>query len=73
MPCTCDQCINDVLAMTLNQVPPQYVVDESNSIYIRAMHEADRQGATAVLSKVAWAASVVGENPRCENMRNPSE
>ncbi|PID04997.1 MULTISPECIES: late competence development ComFB family protein [unclassified Sporosarcina] len=73
LPCTCERCLNDVLAMTLNHVTPQYVVDEANSAYIRAVHEADRQGATAVLTKVAWAAGVVGQSPRCDNMKNPSE
>ena len=73
MPCTCDHCLNDVLAMTLNHVKPQYVVHESNSAYIRAVHEADRQGATAILTKVAWAAGVVGQNPRCDNMKNDGE
>ena len=70
--CTCDHCMNDVLAMTLNNLSPQYIVDEANSAYIRAIHQADRQGATAILTKVAWAAGVVAENPRCENVKNPS-
>ncbi|WP_303969778.1 late competence development ComFB family protein [Sporosarcina ureae] len=73
MPCTCDHCMNDVLAMTLNNVKPQYIVEESNSAYIRAVHEADRQGATAILTKVAWAAGIVGQNPRCDNIKNPSD
>lgn len=73
MPCTCEHCMNDVLAMTLNQLPPQYIVDEANSAYVRAVHQADRQGATAVLTKVAWAAGVVAANPRCENSKKPSE
>ncbi|WP_194841568.1 late competence development ComFB family protein [Sporosarcina obsidiansis] len=68
MPCTCTHCMNDVLAMTLNNLPPRYIVDQANSAYIRAVHQADRQGATAILTKVAWAAGIVAENPRCENM-----
>ena len=72
MPCTCKHCMKDVLAMTLNNVKPQYIVNESNAAYIRAFHEADRQGATAILTKVAWAAGVVGQNPRCDNTKNPS-
>ncbi|AXH98407.1 competence protein ComFB [Sporosarcina sp. PTS2304] len=73
MPCTCEQCMNDVLAMTLNHLKPQYIVKDSNSAYVRALHEADRQGSTAILTKVAWAARVVAENPRCDKLRGPSE
>ncbi|WP_301108991.1 late competence development ComFB family protein [Sporosarcina sp.] len=73
MPCTCDHCMSDVLAMTLNKLPAQYIVDEANSAYIRAVHQADRQGATAIMTKVAWAAGIVGANPRCDNMKKPSE
>ncbi|PIC64488.1 competence protein ComFB [Sporosarcina sp. P13] len=73
MPCTCGHCMNDVLAMTLNNLQPKYIVKESNSAYVRAMHEADRQGATTILTKVAWAARIVAENPRCDQMKNPSE
>ncbi|MDV6377004.1 late competence development ComFB family protein [Sporosarcina sp. GW1-11] len=39
MPCTCEHCMNDVLAMTLNNLQPQYIVKESNSLSVRAVHE----------------------------------
>lgn len=68
MTCTCDRCMKDVLALTLNKTQPQYIVDEANSAYVRAVHQADRQGATAILTKVAWAAGVVSQSPRCGNV-----
>lgn len=67
--CDCDRCIDDIMAISLNQLKPHYIVNEKHRPYIRAGHVADRQGATNILSTVVKAARIVSESPRCENTK----
>ena len=67
--CDCDRCKDDIMAIALNEVKPQYIVNEMHKPYIRAGHVADRQGATNILSTVVKAARVVSESPRCDNYK----
>ncbi|GKV56710.1 hypothetical protein NCCP2222_26570 [Sporosarcina sp. NCCP-2222] len=71
--CDCERCLNDIMAIALNELPPHYIANEKHSPYIRAAHEADRQGATNILSIVARAARKVSSSPRCENMAANNE
>ncbi|CAM3280110.1 late competence development ComFB family protein [Filibacter tadaridae] len=68
--CNCERCMEDIMAIALNQLPARYIVDEKYSPYIRATHETDRQGATNILATVTHAATLVSKNPRCPTM-NP--
>jgi len=63
--CTCERCLDDIMAIALNDLPPRYIVDEANSPIIRATHEADRQGATHILMAVTQASLLVSKSPRC--------
>lgn len=63
--CKCDRCMNDVLAITLNKLPPRYIVNEEHSPYIRALHEADKHGSMQILMAVARSSTLVAESPRC--------
>ncbi|MBD7985196.1 late competence development ComFB family protein [Sporosarcina sp. Sa2YVA2] len=65
--CECERCKDDIMAIALNQVKPQYIVNEKHTPYIRAAHVADRQGATNILSTVIKAARIVADSPRCDN------
>ncbi|WP_336822019.1 late competence development ComFB family protein [Sporosarcina sp. USHLN248] len=67
--CDCHRCIDDIMAIALNQLPPQYIANEMHSPYVRASHQADRQGATNILSTVAKAAHIVSESPRCQTTK----
>lgn len=67
--CDCDRCIDDIMAISLNQLKPHYIVNEKHRPYIRAAHVADRQGATNILSTVVKAANIVSESPRCEQFK----
>jgi len=67
--CNCDRCKDDIMAIALNDLKPQYIVDEKHSPYIRAAHVTDWQGATNILSTVVKAATLVSESPRCENAK----
>lgn len=33
--CKCDKCRNDIIAHTLNQIPPRYVVTREGELYVR--------------------------------------
>lgn len=68
--CTCDRCLDDIMAIALNKLPPQYIVNEEHRPYIRAMHEADRQGAMNILMTVTQSASIVSKNPRCQSINS---
>ena len=65
--CTCERCLDDVMAISLNKLPPRYITNDEHSPYIRAAHEADREGATNILMVVAQAATIVLKGPRCSN------
>ncbi len=34
--CTCDQCKSDIMAITLNQLRPQYSATQTGEVYIKA-------------------------------------
>ncbi|HHY21987.1 MAG TPA: late competence development ComFB family protein [Bacilli bacterium] len=60
--CHCRHCQLDVMAITLNRLPPQYVVKEEGSAYIKAKFMEDQNQAN-VLAALAYAATVVRNNP----------
>ncbi len=64
--CSCDRCLNDIMALALNELPPRYVANQNFSPYVRAAHETDRQGATNIITLIAKSAAKVSSSPRCE-------
>ncbi|WP_179860783.1 late competence development ComFB family protein [Sporosarcina koreensis] len=64
--CDCERCLNDIMALALNDLPPRYVANSKFSPYIRAEHQADRQGATNIITVIAKSAAKVSSSPRCE-------
>ncbi|MSN98824.1 competence protein ComFB [Bacillus paralicheniformis] len=68
MSCMCSRCREDVLALALNAVKPQYVTDESKLAYIKA-ELVDKQKNTSMLVTLAEAARKVNDNPLCESNR----
>lgn len=61
--CTCEKCLTDVMALALNQLPPQYVVNQEGNAYIKAKYM-DDQNKTNILCAIARAANVVRSNIR---------
>ncbi|AAU25234.1 late competence development ComFB family protein [Bacillus sp. GM2] len=72
MSCTCSRCREDVLALALNAVKPQYVTDQSKLAYIKA-ELVDKQKNTSMLVTLAEAARKVNENPLCASNRRGRE
>ncbi|MED4308793.1 late competence development ComFB family protein [Bacillus paralicheniformis] len=68
MSCMCSRCREDVLALALNAVKPQYVTDESKLTYIKA-ELVDKQKNTSMLVTLAEAARKVNDNPLCKSNR----
>ena len=61
--CSCQECSLDILAMTLNQIPPRYVVNEA----LMDLHDArhSRLSDARLLEHLEAAAERVGLQPRC--------
>jgi competence protein ComFB len=64
--CECNRCFDDIMAISLNNLPPRYITKEAYIPYVRAPYTADRQGVTTVLMTVTKAAGIVSDNPRCK-------
>src|SRR6185437_15359746 len=64
--CECNRCLDDIMAIALNNLPTRYTTKEANIPYARAPYTADRQGVTTVLMTVTKAAGIVSSNPRCK-------
>ncbi len=65
MACTCEQCLADVMAIALNQLPAKYIANPSLEPLVRVVHEAGHQQATTILSAVSYAAKIVSDKPNC--------
>lgn len=68
--CDCEQCLADVFAITLNQFPPKYIVNDYLEPYIRVGYEMMQQGRAQILTEIIHAVNKVGEHPRCDNFKN---
>ncbi|PLR67971.1 late competence development ComFB family protein [Bacillus sp. UMB0893] len=66
MNCTCDECLNDVLALVLNRIQPRYVTNPDKVAYVKAEF-VDKQQMTTLIVKLAECAKIVSDVPRCEN------
>jgi competence protein ComFB len=61
--CTCRTCQMDVMALALNQLPPQYVVSEGGHIHTM-VNMAQDQFKTQVLVALINAINSVSKHPR---------
>ncbi|KJS17539.1 MAG: competence protein ComFB [Peptococcaceae bacterium BRH_c4b] len=61
--CTCQRCLDDVIALTLNYLPPHYVASEKGTI-ITGVDYQQIGGRTEIFTQICHAIRVVSENPR---------
>ncbi|WP_010676921.1 late competence development ComFB family protein [Bacillus timonensis] len=66
MPCKCDTCKNDVIAITLNSLKPRYVSKDYGMAFVKAQYF-DKQMKADMYVKIGEAVRKVAENPQCEN------
>ncbi|MCL1982334.1 MAG: late competence development ComFB family protein [Clostridiales bacterium] len=60
--CCCDRCTNDVIAITLNNMPPKYVVSRKGSLFAK-IASYGMQYRTDLYSKLAEACAIVSKSP----------
>lgn len=61
--CNCENCLEDIKAITLNHLKPFYVATEKGRIYTK-VNELVVQFRTDVIKEVVLAMDVVSKNPR---------
>ncbi|NLM43597.1 MAG: late competence development ComFB family protein [Clostridiales bacterium] len=63
--CNCDKCRLDIKAITLNSLPPRYVVTNKGILYSK-LKELEVQFEVDVQKEIVKAAMIVKDNPRHE-------
>ena len=63
--CTCERCKMDILAYSLNQLPPKYVATPKGHIYTK-LEAMQNQFDADIIIALTSAAKLVGDNPRHE-------
>ena len=61
--CTCDNCLYDILAITLNSLPAKYVVTKKGEMYTK-LNNLQHQFDVDIVSAIAKASVIVSRNPR---------
>ena len=61
--CTCEKCLEDMKAIALNHLKPQYVVTEKGLLYTK-IHEMEPQFKTDVINELTKAMVDVTNKPR---------
>ncbi|WP_236011438.1 late competence development ComFB family protein [Alicyclobacillus fructus] len=62
LPCHCDQCLDDVLAMALNHLPPRYAATDEGQVYVQVEYLRP-QLRSDVLRELTQAALRVSRQP----------
>jgi competence protein ComFB len=60
--CKCQQCLDDVLALTLNKFPPHYASRTEGIVYIKAQFN-NRQDSVTLLSQLLKSCEIVTNSP----------
>jgi len=61
--CTCEKCINDIVAIALNNLPPKYIATETGELYSK-VNTLIRQFRVDIIAAITKAAGIVKRNPR---------
>jgi competence protein ComFB len=62
MPCSCSVCQDDVLALTLNAIPPRYASNDKGRLIIK-VNMMEEQMIADVLRELARASRIVSRKP----------
>ena len=63
--CTCENCLHDILAISLNSLPAKYVVTKKGEMYTK-LNNLQHQFDVDIVSAIAKASVIVSRNPRHE-------
>ena len=61
--CQCENCLYDILAITLNKLPAKYVVTKKGHLYTK-ISQLKNQFEIDIVSEIAQASAVVSRAPR---------
>lgn len=61
--CTCQKCIEDIKAISLNRLKPLYVVSEEGQLYIK-VNELTMQFKVDAITEIVRAIDIVSNNPK---------
>lgn len=61
--CKCEQCVMDIAALALNDLPPKYIVTEKGALYSKA-NNLINQFEVDVIAAITKAAVLVKRSPR---------
>lgn len=61
--CTCENCRNDIIACTLNQLPPRYAVTACGNAYAK-LNSLEKQYRADAATALIRAAEIVAKSPR---------
>lgn len=64
--CTCNDCLDDILVLTLNKTKPRYIAKVEKITYVKAEF-IDKQELTSLLVKLAECAKIVSDKPQCQS------
>jgi len=62
VPCHCDVCKNDVLALALNMLPTRYVTNDKGRLLVQ-LRMSEEQSYADILREIAKAGIIVGAKP----------
>lgn len=62
VPCHCDVCKNDVLALALNMLPTRYVTNNKGRLIVQ-LRMSEEQSYADILREIAKAGIIVGAKP----------
>ena len=61
--CKCNKCKNDVMALSLNKLPPKYFSSDKGNVWAKLLYS-DNQKMTDVMKAVAESMKIVNQNQR---------
>ncbi len=61
--CRCEQCMSDVICLTLNKIPPKYVASDAG-VLLTKVSVVTHQDEIDILNKIVESLVIVRKNPR---------
>lgn len=62
--CKCEHCIEDIMCISLNSLPPKYVTTSKGELFSKIDQQMDRQNMLDIDVAVINALEYVGKRPR---------
>lgn len=60
--CKCDECILDLVALTLNNLPPKYVASSKGEIMIKVLYQSQLDN-TSIIKAIVHSSELISKKP----------